>query len=68
MANPIAGSCRRRTKRAASQRRCAGRRQDTNFLQTLDGVMNQAGDAQSDAQSKFARCCRAMAQDLHSAR
>jgi flagellar hook-basal body complex protein FliE len=66
MSSPIAGiTSAAQTVQATSAAGAGG--QQNEFYRTLDGVMNQVGDASDDAQTKVREMLQGNGQDLHTA-
>ena len=66
MSNPIAGIAS--AAQAAQPASAAGPAGDqSEFFRTLDGVINQVGEASGDAQSKVRELLQGNGQDLHTA-
>ena len=65
MAHPLAGISPIPQYPQAAVAGTTGEKND--FVRTLDGVMNQVGDTQSDAQTKVQEMLQVSGQDLHTA-
>jgi flagellar hook-basal body complex protein FliE len=66
MSNPIAGVASAAQSALSTAAAGAGGAQN-EFYRTLDGVMNQVGDASDDAQTKVREMLQGNGQDLHTA-
>jgi flagellar hook-basal body complex protein FliE len=69
MANSIQalGSAQQIAQTAAGGSSIGGAGDSTDFLQTLDGMLNQVGTMQTDAQQQVSDLLQSDGQDVHSA-
>jgi flagellar hook-basal body complex protein FliE len=68
MANPIqALSSAQQLAQAAGSSTAGAAGDGSDFLQTLDGMLNQVGTMQTDAQQKVSDLLQSDGQDVHSA-
>jgi flagellar hook-basal body complex protein FliE len=69
MANPIQAfsSVQQIAQAAGGSSAAGGAGEAGDFLQTLDGMLNQVGDMQTDAQQQVSDLLQSDGQDVHSA-